>query len=324
MPVNTAQQRLAVAAITKFEKGAVDGQSDPHIEAKYWRKNGLFVHNSHGSALQWQAVTARQTTSGFDRQTQSTFTPTNRLIELTLSNGGYSAVGQVHQTDLWMCKGEQMLIDLLKHEMEWIPEVLWRSLIQDYYKDGTNTTNSANPITGLPGAVKASGSYGGIAYADEGTFFGSGLNVLSGGIYDNFSNDPVPCLTAMVLAGEVGSDAGDSSMTPDAIWLSYADWASVHNALQAQGLGELGASKYRTGAKELEFMGVPIFRSRFLTAGTVWVTNSKFMDWRSPAPKTINTFQREEPSPWSIILLMVFFGLFRVQLPRAFVTATVA
>ena len=324
MPVNTAQQRTAVAAITKFEKRTVDGVSDPHIEAKYWRKNGLFVQNSHGTALQWQAVTARQSTQGFDRQTQSVFTPTNRLVAATLSNKGYSAVGQIHQTDLWQCKGDQQLVDLLKHEMQWIPEALWRSIIQDWYQDGTSTTNSANPIIGLPGAVKSSGSYAGIAYADEGTFFGSGSNVLSGGIYDNFSNDPVPCLTAMVLAGEQGTDAGDGTMTPDAIWLSYTDWASVHNALQAQGLGELGASKYRTGAKELEFMGIPIFRTRFLSAGTVWVTNSKFMDFRMPTPETINTFKREEPSPWSIILLMVFFGLFRIQLPRAFVKATVA
>lgn len=324
MPVNSAAQRVSVAAITKFEKKTVDGVSDPHIEAKYWRKNGLFVTGSHGTALQWQAVTARQTTSGFDRQTQSTFVPFNRLIALTLANKGYSAVGQVHQTDLWECQGEQMLIDLLKHEMEWIPECLWRAIITDWYLAGTDTTRSANPIVGLNGAVINTGSYAGVSYASEGAFFGSGSNILSGGVHAAFSVDPVPSLTAMLLAAEQGTDAGDDSIFADAIWMSYADWQSCHNALQAQGRGDMTASKYRTGAKELEFMGVPIFRTRFLSTGTVWVTNSKYMDFRLPTPKVINSFKREEPSPWSTILLMVFYGLFRVTLPRAFVKATVA
>lgn len=322
MPVNTPEQRLSVAAITRFEKRNVDGQSDPHIEAKYWKKNGLHTTNSHGKAIQWEATTARQSTFGFDRMTQSTFTAMNRLIALTLSNKGYSAVGQVHQTDLWQCKGEQQLVDLLKHEMEWIPEALWRSIIQDWYRDGTNTTNSSNPIIGLPGAVKSSGTYAGVAYADEPTFFGSGSNIKSGGIYNDLSANAVAILTDMILTAEQGTDAGDDFIFPDAVWLSYSDWAAIHNVLQAAGRADQAASKYRTGAKEIEFMGVPLFRTRFLSQGTAWVTNSKYMDFRLPTPKLINSFQREEPSPWSIILLMVFYGLFRVTLPRAFVKAT--
>lgn len=323
MPVNSAAARQAVAAITKFEKRTVDGLSDPFMEVKYWRKNGLFVTGSHGTAIQWQAITARQTTAGFSRQTQSSFVPTNRLIACTLANKGYSAVGQVHQTDLWECQSDQQLVDLLKTEMQWIPESLWRSITQDHYRDGTTTTNSANPIIGLPGAIINSGTYAGVPYSAEGSFFGSGNNILSGGVYDTFSADPVPALTGMLLAGEQGTDAGEDTMFPDAIWMSYADWQIVHNALQAQGLGELSASKYKTGAKDLEFMGVPIFRTKFLSQGTVWVTNSNFMDFRMPTPKVINSFKREEPSPWSIILLMVFYGLERFILPRAFVKVTV-
>ena len=323
MPVNSAVARQAVACITKFEKRTVDGQSDPFIEAKFWRKHGLFITGSHGSAIQWQAVTARQTTRGFDRQTQSVFTPTNRLISCSLTNKGYSAVGQVHQTDLWQCQGDQQLVDLLKHEMQWIPECMWRSIIQDNYLDGTNTTNSANPIIGLPGAVKASGSYAGVAYADEPTFFGSGSNVLSGGVHDLFSSDPVPSLTDAILAAEQGTDAGEGVMEPSAIFMSYTDWAYVHNALQAQGQGEITASKYKTGAKDIEYMGVPILKSRFVASGTYWVVNHNFMDFRLPTPKVLNSFKREEPSPWSIILLMVFYGLQRFILPRAFVKVTV-
>ena len=106
--------------------------------------------------------------------------------------------------------------------------------------------------------------------------------------------------------------------------MTYANWATLHNSLQAQGRGELEASKYSTGAKDLMFMGIPVFRTRFQTASQYYITNSKFMDWRTPAPSVLNTFKREEPSPWSIILLMVFYGLFRVTLPRAHVRVTVS
>lgn len=324
MPVNSAEARLAVAAITKFEKRTVDGQSDPFKEVKYWRKEGLFVTKSHGTALQWQAVTARQTTSGFNRETRTDFTPTNRLIALTLSNKGYRAAGQIHQTDLWEAMGEQQLVDLMKHEVEWTPEAVWRSITQDWYLAGTTYTNSSNPIIGLNGAVISSGSYAGVNYSDEGVFFGSGNNILSGGVHGGFSTDPIPSLTAAILAAEQGTDAGEATMFPDAVWMSYTDWQYLHNALQAQGRGELAASKYETGAKDLVFMGVPIYRSRFVSSGTYWVTNSKFMDFRTPAPQILNTFKREEPSPWSIIMLMVFYGLFRVILPRAFVKVTVS
>lgn len=323
MPVNSAAARQAVAAITKFEKRTVDGISDPFPEVRYWRKEGLFVTGSHGTALQWQAITARRATQGFSRATQSSFVPFNPLVAATLANKGYSVVGQVHQTDLWECQGDQQLVDLLKLEMEWIPETLWRSVTQDSYLDGTNTTNSVNPIIGLPGAVINSGSYAGVAYSTESAFFGAGLNILSGGVYATFSTDPIPALTGMLMAGEIGADAGEDTMFPDAIWCSYADWQIIHNALQAQTLGNFEASKYKTGAKDLMFMGVPIFRTRFLSAGTIWVTNSKMMDFRLPTPKVINSFKREEPSPWSIILLQVFYGLFRVILPRAIIKATV-
>lgn len=325
MPVNSAEARLAVAAITNFEKRTVDAQSDPFKEVKYWRKEGMFVTKSHGIALQWQAVLARQSTTGFNRETRTNFVPTNRLAACTLSNCGYSAAGQIHQTDLWEAMGDQQLVDLMKHEIEWTPEAMWRSITQDWYRAGTTNTNSGNPIIGLNGAIINTGTYANVTYAsDTATFFGSGNNVLSGGIHTAFSTDPIPSLTASILAGEQGTDAGESVMFPNAAWFSYTDWAYVHNALQAQLRGEMAQSKYETGAKDLTYMGVPLFRTRFLSSGTYWVTNSNFMDFRTPAPKILNPFQREEPSPWSIIFLMVFYGLFRVILPRAFVKVTVS
>ena len=324
MPTNSATARLAVAAITKFEKRMVDGLSDPFVEVKYWKKNGLFNTKSHGTSIQWQATTARQTTTGFDRETRTDFTPTNRMISATLSNAGYSASGQIHQTDLWEAMGEQQLVDLMKHEMEWTPEAIWRALTQDFYLAGTTYTRSANPIIGLQGALISSGSYAGVNYTDEGTFFGSGNNILSSGVHATFTTDPIPSLTAAVLQAEQGTDAGQSQMFPDAIWMTYNNWATLHNALQAQGRGELADTKYSTGAKELHFMGIPVFRTRFQTANQYYVTNSKFLDFRTPAPSILNTFKREEPSPWSIILLMVFYGLFRCQLPRSQVRVTVS
>lgn len=324
MPVNSAAARLVAAAITKYEKRLVDGQSDPFKEVKYWRANGLFVTKSHGTALQWQAVTARQSTQGFDRETRTNFIPTNRLINPSLANKGYSAAGIVHQTDLWQAQGDQQLVDLLKNEIEWTPEAMWRSITQDWYRDGTTTTNSTNPIIGLLGAIVNSGTYAGISYSSESTWFGGGSNILSGGVHATFSTDPIPSLTASILQAEQGTDAGENVMFPDAVWLSYTDWQTVHNALQAQGRGELDASKYATGAKDLMYMGIPLIRSRFISSGTYWVTNSKFMDFRTPAPDVLNTFRREEPSPWSIILLMVFYGLFRVMVPRAMCKVTVS
>lgn len=324
MPTNSAAARLAVAAITNFEKRVVDGQSDPFVEVRWWRKNGLFVTKSHGTSLRWQAVTARQTTRGFQRETTTNPAPTNRLITASLSNAGYSAAGQLHQTDLWECAGEQQIVDLMKHEMEWTPEALWRAITLDWYEDGTITTRSTNPITGMQGAIINSGTYAGVSYTNESTFFGSGNNILTGNEHATFTTDPVASLTSAVLAAEQGTDAGDSTTFPNGIFMTYANWATVHNALQAQGRGELDASKYTTGAKDLMFMGVPIFRSRFQSANRYYVLNSKFMDFRLPTPQVLNTFKREEYSPWSIILLMVFYGLFRVVLPRAQVRVTVS
>lgn len=324
MPANSAEARLAVAAITNFEKRTEDGLSDPFKEVKYWRKNGLFKMKSHGPALQWQAVTARQSTTGFNRETRTNFVPTNRHIAATLSNKGYSAAGLIHQTDLWEAMGDQQLVDLMDAEIKWTPETMWRSLTQDWYLDGTTTTRSGNPIIGLTGGLISSGTYANVTYANEPTFFGSSNNILSGGVHASFSTDPIPSLTASLLAAEQGTDAGEDVMFPDAVWMSYTDWQTVHNALQAQGRGELAASRYATGAKELEFMGVPIMRSRFVSSGTYHITNSKFMDFRTPAPKILNTYRQEEPSPWSIVFLMVFYGLFRMTLPRAFVRVTVS
>ena len=324
MPTNSAEARLAVASITNFEKRMVDGQSDPFKEVRYWRKSGMFHTKSHGTSLRWQAVTARQSTTGFNRETRTDFVPTNRLITASLANSGYSAAGQVHQTDLWEAMGDEQIVDLMKHEIEWTPETMWRSLTQDWYLAGTTLTRSQNPITGVQGAVVNTGTYASVTYADEPTFFGSGNNILSTGVHAAFTVDPIPSLTAAILQAEQGTDAGDATTFPDAIWMTYANWATLHNALQAQGRGEIGGTKWDAGAKELAFMGVPIMRTRFQTANQYYVTNSKFMDFRTPAPKMLNTFQREEPSPWSVILLMVFYGLFRVTLPRAFVRVTVA
>ena len=312
-----------MASITNFEKRTVDGLSDPFKEVKYWRSNGLFKTKSHGTSIRWQAVTSRQSTTGFNRETRTDFVPTNRLITASLANAGYSASGQIHQTDLWEAMGDQQIVDLLKHEIEWTPEAMWRSITQDWYRAGTTYTNSSNPITGLQGALVSSGTYAGVSYTDEGTWFGSGSNILSGGVHSAFSTDPIPSLTASVLQAEQGTEAGDAVTFPDAIWMTYANWATLHNALQAQGRGEIGASKWDAGAKELLFMGIPVMRTRFQTASQYYVTNSKFMDFRTPAPKILNTFQREEPSPWSIIFLMVFYGLYRVTLPRSMVRTTV-
>ena len=246
------------------------------------------------------------------------------MITASLSNAGYSAAGMVHQTDLWEAMGDQQIVDLMKHEVEWTPECLWRAVTQDSYLAGTTLTRSSNPITGIQGAVISSGTYAGVSYTDEPTWFGSGNNILTGGVHATFSTDPIPSLTAAVLAAEQGTDAGEATTFPDAIWMTYANWATLHNALQAQGRGEIGAPSFDAGAKELMFMGIPVYRTRFQTASQYYVTNSNFMDFRTPAPKILNTYQKEEPSPWSIILLMVFYGLFRVTLPRAFVRVTVS
>jgi hypothetical protein len=185
-------------------------------------------------------------------------------------------------------------------------------------------TRSTNPIVGIRGAIINTGSYAGVAYSDEATWFGSGNNILTGGVHDTFTTDPIASLTAAVLAAEVGSDAGDSQAFPNAIFMTYANWQTMHNALQAQGRGSLEASKYSTGAKDLMFMGIPIFRSRFQTANQYFVLNSNFLDFRTPAPKILNTSKKEELSPWSTILLMVFYGILRVTLPRAQVRVTVS
>ena len=324
MPSNSAEARLAVAAITRFEKRVEDGVSDPFKESEWWRKTGMFNTKSHGTSIRWQAVTARQATTGFNRETRTDFVPTNRLITASLANSGYSAAGQVHQTDLWEAMGDQQIVDLLKHEIEWTPEALWRALIQDWYLAGTTYTRSQNPITGVQGAIVSSGTYAGVSYTDESTWFGGGSNILTGGVHASFSVDPIPSLTAAILQAEQGTDAGDSVTFPDQVIMTYNNWATLHNALQAQGRGEIGATSYNAGAKELLFMGVPIIRSRFQTANQYYVLNSKFMDFRTPAPKMLNTFKREEPSPWSMIMLMVFYGLFRVTLPRANVRVTVS
>ncbi len=289
----------------------------------YYRKNSCFVTESHGTALQWRATTARQSVFTFQRETTTTFAPTNRLVSLSLTNAGYKASGQIHWTDLQEAQGDQQLVDLMKHEVEWTPEALWRAFTQDSWLDGLTLTNSAVPIIGVLGAVINSSSYAGVNYTDESTFFGGGNNILSGGVHATFSLDPVPSLTAAILAAEQGIDAGEGTAFPDAVFMSYTDWSTLHNALQAQARTEFAESKYETGVKELIFMGVPIFRTRFLSAGTYWVLNSKFIDIRTPCPQMLNSFKREEPTPWSIILLMVFYGLYRVMVPRTQVKVTV-
>ena len=82
MPTNSAQARLSVAAITNFEKRVEDGQSDPHVEVTYWRNNDMFNTGSHGTSIRWQAVTARQTTSGFSRETRTDFVRYSQIPDI--------------------------------------------------------------------------------------------------------------------------------------------------------------------------------------------------------------------------------------------------
>jgi len=322
MAVNTAAARLAVAAINQYEKEVRDSISDYFQEVEYLRENSRIKLNSAGPSIEWPVVTQRGTVEKFDREARTDFTPTNPGVRLVLSNKGYKTADLIHQTDIWEAAGPQQIIDLMENRMQWMPEAIQRALAFHFYGDGTDTAYGSNPIIGLAGGVKTSGTYGGQDVAVETALQGQ---VLSGAPYNAFSTDPLNAITSAILATERGTNAGAENMYPDAIWLSYTNWAQVANAIEAKRrIVEAGDSE-KTGKKgTLTHMGVRIYRTRFLSSGTMWVTNSKFLDLRSPCPKLLMPYKQEIPSPWAVGMMIIFYGLFRVIVPRAHAKVTIA
>lgn len=322
MAVQSAAARLAVTAINQYEKEVQDSISDFFQEVEYLREHGRIKFNSSGPSIEWPVVTNRSTVDAFSREARTDFTPTNPGVRLTLSNKGYKTADLIHQTDLWECAGPQQIIDLMENRMQWQPEAIQRALANDFFLDGTQTTYGTNAIIGLNGGVKTSGTYGGQDVAVETALAG---NVLSGAPYNAFSTDPFNALSQGILACERGTNAGSANMYPDAIWLSYTQYAQLLNAVETKRRIIESDDNEKTGKKGvLKHMGVPIYRTRFLAAGTGWITNSKFLDIRCPTPKLLMPYKQEVASPWSIGMMIVFYGLMRVIVPRAHAKMTLA
>ena len=321
MPTQTAAARAALVTIADFEKGAQDSESDPFVEQKWMRANGIPKTNKTGITDDWKAMTARGTVDAMTRDATSTFSVVNPGVNLSLANAGYKTSEVIHETDIAENSGsKQQIIDMLQNRLEWMPEAIHRARASDFYGYGiaqgqTNGSSfGTNPIIGLRGAIITSGTYAGQNVATETALKGQ---VLSGGVHQSFSIEPFQSLTQAILACYRGTDVGMGQYEPDGIFTGVTNFGYLLNASNEPRRDVSSADTLKTGKTNLVFMGIPIFMSRFCPDKMYFVLNSKFIQDRTPFDNHIQARSKKEVSPLVMNLLCFYYGHLRVTLPRA-------
>lgn len=324
MPTNTANARVAVAAINLYEKGYVDAVSNEVKELKWLQDSGCVKLGQGGLAKTWQAQTSTPTVRTYNGEANFPFTPTNTLIQPSLGYAGYAVDNRLSDVDVAIASGKEQLIDLIKKVTEDGKWGVMNALATDFHLAGTTTTYSDIPITGVQGFVINSGSYAGITYASEAGFFGSGNNILTGGVHASFSSDPLSSISQAVAAAEVGDQLGMATGKPDAIFLPFVNFAQASSAIFGQARGTFGDKKGKFGFGELEFEGIPLVKSRYVPAGQMVILNSKSLKMSCVFDELISFKKQGELSPDGMITLHRFYGVLQCYRPRMNCRVTIA
>lgn len=179
----------------------------------------------------------------------------------------------IYHQDLWMGRGEEAILDLVKVKTEVAMKKLKRSIFTALY--------AASPVAGLdllglPAAIAttpaSSGSYGNLDGSASAQSWWRNYSA-SGG---SFASGGVDALVAMFRTLADQSDAGK----PTAAFTDPTTWGYIHKEVighfETHAMVDSRAQQYcDLGFQAISFMGTPIVSDPFCTSGVIYAINSE-------------------------------------------------
>lgn len=319
--MTAANDRLVVATIDSYTKSLNDMVSEDYVE---WGMGKERFRKDPGTNHTWNIRALKATTVGWDAASTFTFAGTNFYARPSLGQSGYACTGLIAKVDTAQCSGDERLFDLVEGELTAHSLAIGEAFGIDFYLDGLTTTRSSNPIFGLAAALKTTGSYGGVAYANFPLFFGSGNNILSSGVHATFSADPIPSLVKSIsIARHQTLNTGGEDVV---VLLNESDWATVAAAIQSQERQTSpGKDVQSYGANSIRFRGAQLVMSRGLTSsGVYWVVRKNAIEVASPFDTMMYKDSDKIMSSMGVQYFTGFFGALKILEPRACAKVTIS
>lgn len=328
MATQTRSARLLTAAIADYVVGMpVDSISDPFPLEKILRAEGRIKTGKKGTSLERKVQVARGSVGAMSAEATSTFTPVNRVANMTWVNKGYKTTDRVHEIDLMEASGPQELYDIMENATLWMPETLGRARATEMYNGDGSTDNGYgnNGFIGLNSAIITTGTYAGQTVDTETALKGQ---VNSGAPHSTFSTDPFPSLVESVIDGMRGTDRGMGDYSPNYMFIDPTGFAYLLNAANDQRRSVNHEKDTKLGVETMNFMGVKIVMDRFCPALTYYILNTKYIEIHTPYG-ALNQVKKKDVSadsgePLAVNLLCFNYAKFIVTLPRAQVRVTYA
>lgn len=313
---NDAAAAAAIYTIDKYIKG-VDDQISTEIVELFWfmDRKKRFVYNSGGTGISWNVRLERGTPQGFARETRLNVVRKNRTQQARLTNRGYGIGELVHQTDLWENRQPEALADFLEDLLEGMTGDLYNTIGTGVYDNGaTSAVTDALGFQGFEAAMITTGTYANINVATYTSFAG---NASSAAPYSQFSQDPIPALDAAIRDCIAGAELGRRSAKPDVGFMSRANYDICSQTFQrSMRLGKDKTSMDLGWDDNFVYKGVTFFPSDYVDSDKMALMASKYVDFRFPTPKFINTWRYSEGVPKAEYIIMIVYGLMRVKAPR--------
>lgn len=325
---NDAEAAALIHTRDKYLKQVEDAISDEMVEF-YWLKKraGGVSTGQGGRGRQWPARTSRGEVHGFARDTRLSPDRVNRNVAARLTNKGCASLEMIAYTDILENKGEEQIVQHYQDVMDGMSIDFFDAMTQMFYDVGGSSSSILSQLgwIGVEGALLASGSYAGINVTTEPNWAG---NVLSGGVYSQFSTDPLKAIDAMLRATRVGGAKGVKSEQPDVMFIDRANFDILYQRFYNQRFMGADAKATEAGYDEhMVYRGIRIFPSDYvgqngMTSNCVLLASKT---WKINTPgEFILTKTWEENIPMATYILMMHYGHLQCVMPRRNARAVLA
>lgn len=317
---NDASAAHLIHTRDKYLSVVEDALSDEMAEF-YWLKNksGGIKTGQGGRGRRWLARMERGEVSGFARDTRLEPARVSRNQEARLTNKGIASLEMLSYTDQLENKGEEEIISHMQDMMDGMTNDFYDSMTKMFYDVGGSTSALFSQLgwIGIEGSLLATGSYADINVV---TYPGWAGNVLSGGVYAQFSTDPLKAINAALRACRSGGAKGAKSQLPDVCFLSPANYDIMFERFFSQQV--LGKNKDAMDAEFYDhfvYNGVTFFKSDYvgqngMTSNCVIIA-SKTLQVNCPG-QFILTKTWTENVPMADYVLMMHYGHLQCKNPR--------
>lgn len=320
----TRAARLLIAQLDDYERGQpLDYISDDLVVYNEMKAAGCIKTRKRGQQVRYKVVTDRGAVSAMTTEALTTFTATNPGIEVVHGNKGFKTHDLIHELDVEEAAGASEIFDLVENRIQWMPEHLLRGFCVEQYTGDGSTDNGygTNSIIGWNNSIITSGSYGGQSVT---TYTALAGQVLSGGVHGTFSSDPLPSLTASILACVRGKDIGSGNTWPSHIFMDVTNFGYVLNAINDIQTRTSHSGTEVLGPTMAKFMNCKLVMDRLAPANRNYVINLKAQEVQTPFGNMIQTRRKKELSPLSEAFLTFFYGRSINRNPRTCARVTTA